>query len=81
MAMKVKRRRGRTRISSKHQVTLPVDALREAGLAVGDELAVAADGPGRIVLTRPHDWIQEFAGDLTGVYEPGYLERLRDEWQ
>jgi hypothetical protein len=24
--------------------------------------------------------VRQFSGTLTGVYEPGYLERLRDEW-
>lgn len=75
------RRRGRTRISSKHQVTLPVAALRDAGLKPGDELRVEAEGPGRVVLVREDDVIARYAGDLTGVYKPGELERLRDEWR
>lgn len=75
------RRRGRTRISSKHQVTLPVAALRDAGLKPGDKLRVEAEGPGRVVLVREDDVIARYAGDLTGVYKPGELERLRDEWR
>lgn len=70
----------RTRISSKHQVTLPLDALAAAGLGSGDTLRVAAEGPGRLVLTREPDAVTSFAGRLSGVYGPGYLDALRDEW-
>ena len=73
-------RRDRTRISSKNQVTLPLDALAAAGLSSGDRLRVAADGPGKLVLTREADPLASYAGRLTGVYGPGYLDELRDEW-
>ena len=46
----------------------------------GDQLVARADGPGRIVFERETDILEEFAGALTGVYEPGELDRLRDEW-
>jgi bifunctional DNA-binding transcriptional regulator/antitoxin component of YhaV-PrlF toxin-antitoxin module len=74
------RRRGATRISAKNQVTIPVDALREAGLASGDFLVARCDGPGRIVLERRLDLIEEFSGALTGIYRPDEVERLRSEW-
>jgi bifunctional DNA-binding transcriptional regulator/antitoxin component of YhaV-PrlF toxin-antitoxin module len=67
-------------LSPKHQATIPNEVVAAAGLAVGDELRVEADGPGRVVLVRVEDPITEFAGALTGAYGPGYLERLRDEW-
>lgn len=73
-------RRDRTKISTKNQVTLPLDALATAGLGAGDVLRVAADGPGRLILTREQDPVSSFAGRLTGVYGPGYLDELRDEW-
>jgi bifunctional DNA-binding transcriptional regulator/antitoxin component of YhaV-PrlF toxin-antitoxin module len=73
-------RRDRTRISSKNQVTLPLDALAAAGLGHGDTLRVAAVGPGKLVLTREADPVTSYAGRLTGVYGPGYLDVLRDEW-
>lgn len=82
-----KRRRGFTRLSSKRQVTIPLQALEQTGLKPGDELKVDVDTAGRIVLTRTIDVaarlraIDETAGSLTGVYEPGYLDRLRDEWR
>lgn len=71
--------RGRrtTRLNSRRQVTIPAEALRESGLQAGDPLTVRVEGR-RIVLEV--DVIVKYAGSLTGVYEPGYLDRLRDEW-
>jgi bifunctional DNA-binding transcriptional regulator/antitoxin component of YhaV-PrlF toxin-antitoxin module len=68
-------------ISRKNQVTLPVDALRAAGLEPGDDVRVRAVGPGRLELVRADDLVAEFAGvfDAT-VYPDGYLDRLRREW-
>jgi bifunctional DNA-binding transcriptional regulator/antitoxin component of YhaV-PrlF toxin-antitoxin module len=68
-------------ISRKNQVTLPVDALREAGLVPGDDLLVQAVGPGRLELVRADELVAEFAGifDQT-VYPNGYLDQLRGEW-
>ena len=74
-----KRRRGFTRISAKHQATIPVHALKEAGLKPGDEVRVTADGRGRLVLERDVNLIERHAGALPGVYERGELERLREE--
>jgi bifunctional DNA-binding transcriptional regulator/antitoxin component of YhaV-PrlF toxin-antitoxin module len=76
-----KRRRGTTRISTKHQVTLPADALRAAGLQVGEVLEVAAAANGEVALRRAENPYRLFAGTLTGVFPPGYLERLRQEWR
>ena len=78
--VKHKRRRGRTRISGKHQVTIPVDALAGAGLKVGDRLRADVRGPGQIILVREDDPLEQFAGALTGVYPEGYLDDLRREW-
>jgi len=75
------RRRGHTRVSRKHQATLPVDALRQAGLKPGDELVVEAAGPGRIVLVRAVDLVERHAGKAPGVYPPEYLSQLRNEWR
>lgn len=76
-----KRRRGFTRISAKHQATLPVQALKEAGLEPGDEVRVIAAGRGRLVLERDLNLVERHAGKLKNVYEPGELERLREEWR
>jgi bifunctional DNA-binding transcriptional regulator/antitoxin component of YhaV-PrlF toxin-antitoxin module len=75
------RRRGRTRLSAKHQATIPVAALRQAGLKPGDELQVEAAGPGRIVLTRVQEPLAGYAGRLTGIYPKGALQKLRREWR
>lgn len=80
MALVKERRRGATRISSKNQITIPADALRAAGLEVGERVVAHADGPGRVVLEREADVLAEFAGALTGVYRRGELDELRSEW-
>jgi len=79
--VKQTRRRGRTRLSAKHQATIPVAALRRAGLRPGDELQVEAAGAGRIVLTRVEETLAGYAGRLTGIYPKGSLRKLRREWR
>lgn len=73
---------GRTRISSKHQVTIPVRAFREAGLHEGDVVQVEVQGTGRILLTRFDDLIDRYAGALSTGGELGRAVRAgRDEWE
>jgi AbrB family looped-hinge helix DNA binding protein len=86
--VKKTRRRGYTRLSPKNQVTVPADAVARVGLRPGDELKVDVDEEGRIVLTPVSDALarklqalEELIGSATGVYEPGYLEKLRSEWR
>jgi bifunctional DNA-binding transcriptional regulator/antitoxin component of YhaV-PrlF toxin-antitoxin module len=69
-------------ISRKNQITLPVQALRDAGLEPGDDLRVQVVGPGRLELVRAADLLAEFAGVFgKDVYPEGYLDDLRREWQ
>lgn len=65
------------RISSKHQVTLPVESLERAGMRPGDEVSIEADGPDRIVVTRIARSPADALGVFDGLYEPDYLEKLR----
>jgi bifunctional DNA-binding transcriptional regulator/antitoxin component of YhaV-PrlF toxin-antitoxin module len=65
------------RISSKHQVTLPVETLKRAGLNVGDEVAIEADGDDRIIVRRVLRDVERALGVFDGLYEPNYLEQLR----
>ena len=66
-----------SRISSKHQVTLPVETLERAGLKAGDEVAIEAEGPDRIIVRRAERDPARALGVFDGLYGPGYLERLR----
>ena len=85
--VKKTRRRGYTRLSPKHQVTIPANAVEQVGLIPGDELRVEIDRAGRIVMSRPQDVdrrlqaLAELEGRFSGVWEPGELDRLRDEWR
>ena len=73
--------RGGTRVSSKHQVTIPKAAMAAAGIRAGDRLRAEARGRGRVLLVREDDPVERYAGRLTGVYRRGELDELRDEWR
>ena len=78
---KVKKRiPGLTTISGKNHITIPVNALRAAGLAPGDRLRVSASRDGRITLEQQVDPVQSHAGALTGRLDRSLIESLRDEW-
>jgi len=81
MVKKVKqRRKGVTRVSRKHQVTLPVAALRQAQVKQGDELRVEVKGNGQILLVREQDPLDRYAGVVPGLSSATNLPRLRREW-
>ncbi len=80
-SMMPKRGAGQTRISAKHQVTIPISAFVDAGFRAGDALSAEAVGPGRVVLSRQEALLDEFSGTLsTGGDLRRTVERLRDEW-
>lgn len=72
---------GQTRISTKHQVTIPLSAFADAGLKPGDTVKAEALGPGRVVLTRQGDLLDELSGALStgGALREG-VTQLGDEW-
>ena len=69
-----------TRVSAKHQVTIPATAFEGAGLAVGDRLDATPLGAGKVLLERVESSVGRYAGALTGVWDKDEVERLRDEW-
>lgn len=76
------RRRNQTKVSSKHQVTIPAGAFRGAGLEPGDTLKVEALGAGQIVLTRLDELVDRYSGCLdTDGGLRWRVEGLREEWR
>ena len=65
------------RISSKHQITLPVESMERAGMKAGDEVAIEAAGPDRILVRRAGRDPVSALGVFDGLYEPEYLDELR----
>lgn len=67
------------RISSKHQITLPVAAMDAVGLRAGDEIEVRVEGSALII--EPYtDIIRSNAGQLTGRMDRSVLDQLDEEW-
>ncbi len=58
---------------------MPVESLERAGLKPGDEVVIEAEGPDRIVVVRAESDHKRALGVFDGLYEPGYLPRLRAE--
>lgn len=73
-----------TKVSRKNQVTLPVAALRAAGVEPGDVLRVEVESEGVFRLVRQRDpwWdlFEETVG-IGGVTTREELEEMRDEWE
>lgn len=69
------------RVSSKNQVTIPVEAMRAAGLRPGDEIDVRPCGEGEIVIATRGSRVRRHAGIAKGIYKDNELEKLRDEWE
>lgn len=76
-----RRQPGATRISSKNQVTIPVQALAEAGLEAGDVVWAEVVAPGVVQLVSAESLVKRLAGAHTDAYAAGAsLDELRDEW-
>jgi bifunctional DNA-binding transcriptional regulator/antitoxin component of YhaV-PrlF toxin-antitoxin module len=82
MGKEVKKKFSRTKISAKHQVTIPAGAFRAAGFEPGDVLRAEAEGAGRVVLTRVDELVDRYSGCLdTGGDLRRQVEGLRGEWR
>lgn len=55
-------------LSSKHQVTLPVDIVRSLGLKAGDKLVAELIDDRIVLLPQPDSWTDYFIGSMKGVY-------------
>ena len=80
-------RRGRatsSRISSKNQITIPVEVLREMSLKPGDQVEFQINKDNRLVVTPvDSEWLKtldEVLGSMTEVYEGFDLIKEREEW-
>ena len=83
MSIKVKsKRKGRTmtsRLSSKNQVTIPIDVLREAGFVAGEELAFKYED-GRVVIEKENlPSISKIFGIGNGINEGFDWRKDREE--
>jgi AbrB family looped-hinge helix DNA binding protein len=70
-----------SRVSSKNQVTLPVEVMRRAGLRPGDDVVARVSDDGEIILSPRGSRIRSHAGIVSGLYAAGEIDRLRDEWE
>ena len=81
-------RRGRatsSRISSKNQITIPVEVLREVNLKPGDQVEFMIDKEERIVLAPSveQEWkktLRKLAGTMPGLGESFDYKKEREEW-
>ena len=73
-------------LSSKHQITLPVDMVRSLGLKTGDKLVAELIDDRIVLLPRPESWADYFSGSMKGVYGSTkeeidrYIAEVRHGW-
>ena len=83
-AAAIKTRRGRTtttRLSSKNQVTLPVEIIRKAGFKVGQSINCRVTEDGKIELSPPENPIMSLIGAGKGIFDDFDLDKERaDAW-
>ena len=82
-----RQRRGRatsSRVSSKNQITIPVEVLREMSLKPGDRVEFHLDKNNRLVITPiESEWLRtldEVLGSMSGMWDGFDLRKERDEW-
>ena len=77
-------RRGRSstsRISAKHQVTIPVEVLRNSNLSIGDEVEIIVNESGVVEVKKvlPFNPFQALADAMGDTYVGFDLEKERAE--
>jgi bifunctional DNA-binding transcriptional regulator/antitoxin component of YhaV-PrlF toxin-antitoxin module len=75
---------GRTRVTRSSQVTIPIDALREAGIGPDEVVSIYPDGEGRIVVERMQSLIERYARKLSGTWPggvEGFLAERKRAWE
>lgn len=68
----VRTRKGRTtttRLSSKNQVTLPVEIIRKAGFKVGHTINCRVTEDGKVELSYPENPIMSLFGAGNGIFD------------
>jgi AbrB family looped-hinge helix DNA binding protein len=81
-------RRGRattSRISSKNQITIPIEVLREVNLKPGDQIEFMIDKEDRVVLAPIADakWkksLRDLAGSMPGLGKDFDFRKEREAW-
>lgn len=56
------------KLSTKYQVTLPMEMVRALGLKAGDRLVAELIDDHIVLLPQPGDWVGHFAGRMRGVW-------------
>jgi AbrB family looped-hinge helix DNA binding protein len=60
---------GETTLTGKNQISLPASGIRQLGWKRGDRLLVeVVDNEMIVLIRRPDDWVEAFAGKLTDVF-------------
>jgi hypothetical protein len=85
MPMRVIRVVGETTLTGKNQVSLPAQGVRQLHWTKGDRLLVEAFDDIMILMRRPANWTEAFAGRLTDVFGTHeetlrWLEEERRSW-
>ena len=74
-------------LSSKHQITLPVDMVRSLELKPGDKLIAELVDDHVVLLLQPDSWTDYFMGSMKGVYGSTkeeidrYIAEVRHGWE
>ena len=75
------------KLSSKHQITLPVAMVRRLGLQPGRRLILRLEGDRILLRPEPEDWVEYYRGRLKGVYGSTveemdeYVRKERASWR